>query len=68
MLRSDDGETWQEHTLAHYSSWANANSSDNQENDIYQDFVVNSNIGPAFEVLATDRIVRISTKVGSILY
>ena len=60
VLRSDDGETWQEHTLAHYTSWA---SSQDGENDIYQDFIVNSNIGPAFEVLATDRIVRISTKV-----
>ena len=59
VLRSDDGETWQEHTMTYYSSWSNAN----QENDIYQDFLVNSQIGAAFEVLSTDRVVRISTKV-----
>ena len=34
VLRSDDGETWQEHTLTYYSSWSSAN----QENDIYQDW------------------------------
>ena len=61
VLRSDDGETWQEHTMAYFSgAWCNGN---NQEAEIYEDFVVSSGISPAYEVLDTDRVVRISTQV-----
>ena len=60
VLRSDDAETWQEHTMAYFSSWCNGS---NREQEIYEDFVLSSGISPAYEVLDTDRVVRISTQV-----
>ena len=60
VLRSDDGETWQEHTMAYFSEWSNANG---QEQEIYQEFVATTGISAAYEALSTDRVVRISFQV-----
>ena len=60
VLRSDDGETWQEHTMAYFSSWCNGS---NQEAEIYEDFVATTGISAAYEELDTERVVRISTQV-----
>ena len=60
VLRSDDGETWQEHTMAYFSSWCNGN---NQEGEIYEDFIATTGISAAYEELDTNRVVRISTQV-----
>ncbi|XP_040583620.1 ankyrin-3 isoform X3 [Lepeophtheirus salmonis] len=62
VLRSDDGETWREHTTVFIDNNDWRGGKDDEE-EIYEDIATSTGMNPVCDELDTKRIVRISMKV-----